>query len=551
MTPANAAAAPRAICSLQGPHSAIAHARPLLALLEALLPVRFDEARQSRISLQARRALRVQLLAADDDGQGAGGGEDAQAERVPSLRVSLWAAAAHEDALMAVDVRFADDPAVPWPLRGRTLRTRASARAPLAAPPGGTRVLATCGGEPWWTVEERAGTAHHRSAFALPALAEGQGFADVFNGQRFIELLPLLHLLRIVSGEAAFVAPPLRAAFMVDDPNLHWPSYGHVDYRVLSRQAARHRYHVCFATVPADTWFTHAATAAIFREHPSTLSLTVHGNDHARNELSVPRSAPGAVALLQQALRRIRRLEAAAGVSVSRVMVPPHGACSAAMLALLPALGFDGACLSTGSLRAHNPGAPWHRTAGYAPAEWVQSCPVMPRWGLGGEPRNALLLAAYLGQALVLRVHQQDLRGGPALFDEWAGFINGLGDVHWSGMASLAARGAAWRREGDICRVRPFGRRVELTLDGGWPRGAVEVEPRPGVRWHCIRSDAPGLPALTIEAAAPAEPDESAPPRRRPALAVRRLLAEARDRLSVMLPGPARAAAVPGLDPRS
>lgn len=476
----------RVLCILQGPPSAIAQARPLLDLLADLLPVRFEGAGRVSPGWHERPALRLHITAADEGAAGAV--EQADRAGVPTLRVSLWAAAAHDDALMAVDVRFADDAAVPWPLRGRSLRVRATARSPLGVPAAGARVLATCGGEPWWTVEEHGGVAHHRSAFALPTLVDGQGFADVFEGSRFIELLPLLHLLRSACGHAD-AAPPLRACFMVDDPNLHWPTYGHVDYRLLARQAARHRYHVCFATVPADAWFTHAGTAAIFRAHPAELSLTVHGNDHARNELAVPRSVPEATALLQQALQRIRRLEASAGLRVSRVMVPPHGACSASTLALLPAMGFTAACLSTGSLRAHNPQAPWRRTAGYAPVEWVQACPVLPRWGLGGEPRNALLLAAWLGQALVLRVHQQDLRGGSALFDEWAGFINGLGPVAWSDMEALAAGG-----------LGPAGGQAEAVT----------------------------LPPL------PTQP--TALPRRRPALAARRLLAEARDRLSVMLP---------------
>jgi len=40
------------------------------------------------------------------------------------------------------------------------------------------------------------------------------------------------------------VEPPLRACFVIDDPNLHWPSYGHLDYRRMAEHARRGGYHV-------------------------------------------------------------------------------------------------------------------------------------------------------------------------------------------------------------------------------------------------------------------------------------------------------------------
>ena len=47
---------------------------------------------------------------------------------------------------------------------------------------------------------------------------------------RCLALLALVHLIRGVLGERDADTGPLRAAFVFDDPNLHWPSYGHVHY---------------------------------------------------------------------------------------------------------------------------------------------------------------------------------------------------------------------------------------------------------------------------------------------------------------------------------
>ncbi len=94
---------------------------------------------------------------------------------------------------------------------------------------------------------------------------------DVLSGNRFLEILPLLQWLREICGHAFSVNPsPPKACFIFDDPNLHWPRYGYVDYRQLAEQAQIENYHVAFATIPLDTWFTHRRD----RRHFSTTSAT-------------------------------------------------------------------------------------------------------------------------------------------------------------------------------------------------------------------------------------------------------------------------------------
>lgn len=397
----------------------------LLPILEEILPVRFNFTG----NLMPETAGEILAGDAAVAEQGIGGS-------ISSFKVPNDETASREEGLIEVAVQFSDDPDVPFPFRGRTLRTNVS--KPITLTLGvNERPLATCEQGPVWTCSEKGGAKHFRSAFALPDVHANDGFQDVLGSHRFLEMLPLVCWLRERCATTPSDGRSLKACFIFDDPNLHWPSYGFVDYRKLTTHAERENYHVAFATIPLDTWFTHSGTAAMFRERRSRLSLLIHGNNHTKRELVRRYTGPQRIFLLKQAIRRIERLESRSGLRVARAMVPPHGACSEEMLSALPVCGFEAACISHGSLRAHNKTAAWTKTLGYRPYEIVRGCPVFPRWGLSGDVKNAVLLAAYLKQAIILRGHHQDLKDGPEVLDHLAGFVNGLGSVKWMNMTDL------------------------------------------------------------------------------------------------------------------
>jgi len=366
--------------------------------------------------------------------------------------------------LFEVAINFTDDPDVPFPFRGRSLEAKVAAQPKPLSLRGDATVLATCETGPVWAVTETFGVKHYESAFDLPNFEPDTALKEVLNEQRFIEMLPLINWLRVICRQTAYEDPPSRSCFIFDDPNLHWPRYGFVDFRKLADHAARKNYHVVFATIPLDAWFTHEATARMFRNNSRQLSLVVHGNDHIKHELAQDYAPSARVNLLRQAVHRIEHLESKAGLPVSRVMVPPHGACSEEMLAELPGCGFEAACISHGSLRAHNQGKSWTRHVGFFPSELVQGCPVLPRWGLSGNVKNAILLAAFLGQPMVFRGHHQDLKNGIELLDDLAEFINSLGPVTWSNMTDISRMNYQWRLEGDMFKVKPLGRKLVLQV---------------------------------------------------------------------------------------
>ena len=88
-------------------------------------------------------------------------------------------------------------------------------------------------------------------------------------------LLPLAHFLRELSAAASWEQPESTACFVFDDPNLHWWSYGYLDYRKLAAHAEAHDYRVTAATIPLDQWYIHRATARFLqRAHLAS----VHGS---------------------------------------------------------------------------------------------------------------------------------------------------------------------------------------------------------------------------------------------------------------------------------
>ena len=449
-------------------------------MLETLLPLSFAFT-SSRIARVSGKIIFGQGL------------EENQSEgdtNVTTLTITQTKQSLHDGKLNDITVCFADDSNVPFPFRGRKVNTKIAAEPDILQLQEHERVLASTEQGPVWTVRNNSGANHFRTGFTILELLPDESFNSIFHGERFMEMLPLLDWLREICSRDAFEGPPLRACFIFDDPNLHWPRYGYVDYRQIITQAEKENYHVAFATIPLDTWFTHAATAALFRNHPNRISLVVHGNDHVKHELARPYTRPERVGLLQQAIHRIQRLEQRAGVPVCRVMVPPHGACSEVMLGELPRHGFKAACISHGSLRAHNPTSPWVGTLGYRPSELILGCPVSPRWGLAGNTTNVILVAAYLKQPLILRGHHQDLKAGLEILNQNAQMINSLGRVSWSNMTKLSRGNFQWRQDGSVYRLKPLGQKITVKLPADVKRLVID-NPGEGVweSWQITGAD--------------------------------------------------------------
>ena len=168
---------------------------------------------------------------------------------------------------------------------------------------------------------------HASTALRVPSsisLPESRFGDHLRSGDVFV-LLPLSDFLRAVTGYSAWSRVPTRATFLIDDPNLHWRTYGYVRFQELAEAASAHGYHVTFATVPLDSWFAWPSVARLFRANDPSLSLAAHGVYHLHEELAAPEELDDAVRALWGAAARLDRFERRFGVPVGRVMIPPHG----------------------------------------------------------------------------------------------------------------------------------------------------------------------------------------------------------------------------------
>lgn len=361
-----------------------------------------------------------------------------------------------------VMVRFSEK--MPKPFRGHSLETLVNHRPESLVPAADEEVLAYVDQLPVWTLRKIGQVNQYRTTLRLPSLASDKLWSEGFHGGVFLELLPLIVWLREIVGEHGFAGPQLRACFIIDDPNLHSCRYGYVDYRAIAAYARKRNFHVAFATIPLDGWFTSRAAVDVFLANSGQLSLMIHGNNHTYKELGQSYSETERTGLVQQAINRISRLETRTKLGVSRVMAPPHGACSEEMLAIFPQNGIRGATISHGSLRSFNKGKAWTQTIGYKPSEWIHGCPVLPRWSINADFRATVLLAAYLGQPLIFMGHHQDLKGGVEWFGSAAEFINTLPRVSWGSAESLFYKSFQTRLVGSIFQIRPWSERLRVEI---------------------------------------------------------------------------------------
>jgi hypothetical protein len=373
-------------------------------------------------------------------------------------------------------VQVTHDAQLARPLRGRLLSEDCVGRVCSEQPSDRDSVLATIAGTPvWWSSQNVRAWAHF-SAFLPQELGERESLREHLRLGRFMGLLPLLHFLWRLCGELDVGERPLRAAFVIDDPNLHRASYGYLDYARLAAEATRHAYHVAFATVPLDGWLVSSPAARLLRESSSALSLLMHGNDHTTEELGRLTDERKAQIVLAQALRRVQALERRSGVRVERVMVPPHEVCATMALRTMFRLGYEAACIGRGH--------PWIKSQSTSPLSWPLvkwfptdivdgGLPIIPRYPLD-RSWGDLVFRALLGQPLILFAHHWDFADGLDVLARAAEYIDGLGDVQWTSIGSIARQSYLVRRHADRLVVDMYSRRVRIEV----PYGVSFVEVR-------------------------------------------------------------------------
>lgn len=459
-----------------------------------------------------------------------------------------------ERAAAAGTVKFGGGSSLAQCFRNREFKEEAAFEFSALKPVAGDELLAARGDRTFWACNRREGSVVHRVAAGPPIFEKGEYLHDHFRPARFLRLLPLLHFLRDVTKDIDGTPPPLRACLVFDDPNLWRGGYGCLDFRQLLEHARRHRYHAAIATVPLDSWRANSEVAGLFRENPANLSLLIHGNNHLKHELAHPGSESVCLQVLAQALWRIERLERRHGLTVARVMTPPHGVFALEMFPAMLKLGFEGALITTDLFLRHESHAALPAGFGFEMTEMLGGgLPAMARIRVAGDWESEVCFAAFRHQPMLLCGHHQDAEGDMDYLARIADLVNSLGEVRWSGLSEITRSNYKLFPAGDSLTVRMYGRRSEIDIPAGIRAVRIErpwiendsqeelaVTCQDGARLFRVQagpavelfptSQAPQRLELRSLADCAVNPDEIAPLKLGPWIILRRFMTEARDR---------------------
>jgi hypothetical protein len=455
---------------------------------------------------------------------------------VPTLRLARPEPALGSPAL----VRLSDSARLDPALRRQVLSDGFVGATPGLSPSPSAEILASRADQVLWTHDgstEQAAVIPHE-------LAPGDTLRNRMRPGAVLPLLPLTSFLLRVAEASGLMRPALRATFLIDDPNLHRPRYGYLDFAELDERARAEGWHIAFATIPMDGWFVDKRAVELFKKPASHLSLLIHGNRHVKHELARLTNDDRALREMSQALRRIRRLEKRTGLRVSRVMAPPHGVYSPTVARALARLELRALCISN-AYPWVQPDAARQPLAGWRPADFVEGLPIIPRHHIAGDSEE-LVLRAFLRQPLVIYGHHTDAAHGLDVFSDAANRIDSLGAVSWMDLDGIARTNAEIIATRERTLIRPYGNQATIDLDRP-TTVVVEIDDDVPVDVELTtgRDVYLGQGPHTIESTGQlrivsrrrdrVDASEIPPPHRSPWPLTRRLLTESRDRLTPIL----------------
>ncbi len=369
-------------------------------------------------------------------------------------------------------VHFGETPDLEACLRNQVMTERDGTGGCSIPCEPGDQVFAASGENAIWVSRPRGSGSCQLTGIPPPSLGKGEYLFEHLNGRRFMGLLPLMHFLRQVVKDTDWKCPAPRACFVFDDPSLYWRSYGFLDYHALAAHSDRHNYFASVATIPLDAWWVNGRVAETLRSSHPRLSLLIHGNNHTSKELVSQTNGATPLAIAAQALQRVEGLERRHGVSVSKIMEAPHGAVGNSFFPPLLALNYEAALTSTELLVKHNPKTAWPAGVGMDMSEMLGGgLPVLPRIKMSADWKNEVLLAAFLGQPILLAGHHQDAADQLQLLAEFAGVINSLPAATWASPQDIVRSNYKEFRSGNALFLKLYSRTVHVVT----PEGVNEI----------------------------------------------------------------------------
>lgn len=435
------------------PSQAMDEHAQLLRLLAFIFPVKFVACFNQEC---------VAALFLGEDGQSS---SEAPESDLPNFRLRVDR---ESESVDTEKVTFEQSPPGQFYLKGVDLEIRQKLEFPVVRPFENERVIMTADRCPIWAEGVTCSGQRLTVVGGLPRISDGTVTILNLIKNRWLQFVPLIDFLYTVSEPFDWERLPPRACIMFDDPNLHWRTWGYINFEKLAAHASQHTYHASMAMVPIDAWGTHPGSAKLFREHAESLSLLVHGVHHTPAELAKDVPAASRLGYLLDGIRRIERFERRTGCPVSRVMAPPHHACSVEAASLMLEAGFEAACVSFEAFMKWNDKVEWQDGFGLRASEFVgEGLPVIPRSNFESKEYSVVFLAALLRQPIVMIGHHWDLKEGLEPLAELAGVINRIPSVQWGDMSDVVRGCWSRKRVGKKIHVLMYSRCAEILIPSG------------------------------------------------------------------------------------
>jgi hypothetical protein len=304
----------------------------------------------------------------------------------------------------------------------------------------GTTVL------PVFMVANVAGQQVYVAAATDSKAATQRKLAEIFAG-----MSPVMMFLHHAAGERGWHTPAQYANLTVDDPWLREP-YGNLDYAALADQMRVHNFHTTIAFVPWNFDRSEPRVVALFRANPERFSIAIHGNNHDHREFDEYGKAPMArqTTDLKQALARMESFTRHTGIPYEPVMVFPHAVSPAGTLSRLKEFNYWGTVNSEnvplGSAEPIDPIFPLR-------PETLSFNNFLSVKRVSAEvpvSKNNLAINAFLGNPLLLYVHQEFFRGGADVFNPLADYINKIAPAtRWKSLGQIVQHLYLERRRAD------------------------------------------------------------------------------------------------------
>jgi hypothetical protein len=336
-----------------------------------------------------------------------------------------------------------ENASIAGPLADTELPFRGSAACRLMRPPGAAgHVLAEA------LVQTEAFPVFIDAGFSGQRLFAAAGLApsiksaargQALRAEQFAGIAPVMIFLRYAAGERGWHAPAQYANLTVDDPWLREP-YGNLEYAELAEQTKLHRFHTTVALIPWNFDKSEPAVVALFRANPESFSIAIHGNNHNHREFDSYTEAPLDVqsASLKQALARMEIFSKSTGIPYDPVMIFPHAVSPAETFTQLKALNYWATANSEnvplGSAEPEDPLFPL-RPETLAFNNFLSIRRVSAEVPVS---RINLAIDAFLGNPLLLYVHQEYFSPGASAFNPLADYINRVApSTQWRSLGQI------------------------------------------------------------------------------------------------------------------